>query len=119
MPSFSHPLDALRHHVSGAIARGEGAAIAGIPAEPLFAYVTTDSDGETLATFTAEENPSCDHWAQHYAREILGEEVDADCLNKPRSYIPSGGDFTVTIATQFDFHNGAACYASRNYYLAR
>lgn len=39
----NHPLAALRHHVSGAIERGEKQAIAGIPA-PVFPAIFTGSN---------------------------------------------------------------------------
>ena len=82
----------------------------------MFAYVT--NDGETLAAFDASENESCDHWAAHYC-DMIGQSVDADCLNQPSSYLPAGGDFTVTVATQHDFHNGGSCWSERNYFFAR
>jgi hypothetical protein len=39
MQSFNHPLEALRHHVSGAVERGEAEPIVAIPAPSKFELV--------------------------------------------------------------------------------
>lgn len=36
MPTFKNPLDALKHHVTGAIERGEAEPIVEVPATPTF-----------------------------------------------------------------------------------
>lgn len=62
MPTFASPLAALRHHVSGAIERGEATAIVAIPAaDPAIGTTVSfwdwdDSTGEEIKlTGTVEE----------------------------------------------------------------
>lgn len=81
------------------------------------AYIT--HDGELIAAFNIRGNQplDADHWARVYA-DSIGYTVDPDCFNKPRHYIPCGGDFTVTVSTAKQGAFGASCWMERNYYLA-
>lgn len=83
----------------------------------MIAYIT--HDGEIFAKYTVRGNApcDCDYWARRYAREVHDATVEQSC-DKPASWIPCGGDFTVTLAERR--HGGpfaASCWQSRNYYL--
>ena len=80
------------------------------------AYIS--NDGEILAEYAIapEMSISADDWAARYATDS-GGEVDPDCLDRPASYIPCGGHFTVTIAEPEQGAFGASCWQSRNYYF--
>jgi hypothetical protein len=80
------------------------------------AYVT--SDGEILAEYPirGEDTLEADHYARRYAAEAYGATVE-QCCNRDRHYVPSGGDFRVTVAETSDGPFGAVCWQSRNYFL--
>ena len=83
----------------------------------MLAYIS--HDGELLAKYPIRGNAplDCDHYARRYASD-LGCTVDPDCFDKPSHYIPSGGDFTVTVAERAQGWQGASCWMERRYYVA-
>lgn len=80
------------------------------------AYIT--NDGEILAEYPIdpEQSIAADDWARRYAWDAAMTTVESSC-DQPASYIPAGGDFTVTIAEEKDGAFGAVCWQSRNYYF--
>lgn len=77
-------------------------------------------DGELLETYAIPDDLAdglnADLWARRYARETCDATVEESC-NRPSSYIPCGGDFTVTVAEETDGPFGAVCWMSRHYYF--
>lgn len=82
----------------------------------MIAYIT--HDGEILAEYRLGDTDllDCDHWARRYAAEELGATVEA-CCDKPKSWVPCSGHFTVTVAEDYYGPFGAVCWQSRNYFL--
>lgn len=84
MKNFSSPQAALRHHVSGAIARDEAVAITEIPAAPkrqitkwiLPAYWASYLVNGDASGLSAEDKVACDAFL---AREALSRASFADC----------------------------------------
>lgn len=81
------------------------------------AYITYD--GELLQEYAIPDDLNggldADTWARRYASENLDATVEDSC-GRDRSYIPAGGDFTVTVAEESDGAFGAVCWMSRNYF---
>jgi hypothetical protein len=80
------------------------------------AYVT--NDGEILAEYKIDPNDrlDADTYARRFAKEAYSATVD-QCCDKPKHYVPCGGDFTVTVADEREGAFGAVCWQSRNYFL--
>ena len=85
----------------------------------MIAYIT--NDGEILAKYRVRGNAPCeaDYWARRYAREAHDATVE-DCCDRPASYVPCDGDFTVTVSSIFCRASGPfapSCWESRNYFF--
>lgn len=80
------------------------------------AYIT--NDGEILGQYAIgpDDTLEADHYARRYASGCDGRTVE-QCCNQPRSYVPCGGDFTVTVADESQGAFGAVCWQSRNYFF--
>jgi hypothetical protein len=80
------------------------------------AYIT--NDGEILAEYAISDDDSidADTYARRYAAEVHGETVE-QCCDKPKQWVPCGGDFTATVAEEEYGAFGAVCWQSRNYFF--
>ena len=76
------------------------------------------NDGEVLGEYPIADNDpiSADHRARKYAADVHGATVE-QCCDKPKHYVPCGGDFSVTVAEGEQRAFGAVCWESRNYFF--